>query len=55
MMKRIPEILLPKLLDIPNTDIFCSYADGTIVREGFEGESAGGIYTAGVRISKASL
>ena len=33
----------------------CSYADGGIVREGFQGESAEGIYSAGVRISKASL
>jgi len=40
---------------MPNTDMFCSYADGGIVREGFQGESAGGEYSAGVRISKASL
>jgi hypothetical protein len=55
MMKRILEILVPKLLDMPNTDMFCSYADGAIVREGFQGESAGETYSAGVRISKASL
>jgi hypothetical protein len=40
---------------MPNTDIFCSYADGGIVREGIQGESAEGTYSTGVRISKASL
>ena len=53
MMKRILEILVPKLLDMPNTDVFYSYTDGGIVREGFQGES--GVHSAGVRISKASL
>ena len=40
---------------MPNTDVFCSYADGGIVREGVQGESAEGIYSTGVRIPKASL
>lgn len=39
---------------MPNTDMFCSYADGGIIREGFQGESAE-VHSTGVRISKASL